>query len=124
MPAGIGLVEPFTEPESGFVESLIGAISPLHTHLTDGILHVESDRPVNLTLGQFFDLWQVRLTSQCLGAYCTGAGKRLRVYVNGTQVMGDPRTVRLRHHDQIAVIFGPPGVPANVPSSYVFPPGF
>src|SRR5581483_12030445 len=41
-------------------------ITELHTHEPDGIIHVES--PVNrkFTLGEFFDVWGLRFTKDCL----------------------------------------------------------
>jgi hypothetical protein len=123
IPAGIGITEPFTAP-NGDVLSAIDIVAPVHTHRNDGVLHIENDgQPLIMTLGQFFDIWQVRLTGDCLGAYCAGDGRTLRVYVNGDLVSGDPRDVILRPAEQIAVVYGPPGVPAEVPASYEFPPG-
>jgi hypothetical protein len=123
VPAGIGIVEPVEFAPGEGLESAIGALSPLHTHFDDGILHVEADTgPFTLTLGQVFDEWQVRLTSSCLGSYCTGGGSSLRVYVNGTQVSGDPRAVVLSNCAEIAVVFGPAGVPASPPSSFAWDP--
>jgi hypothetical protein len=114
VPAGIGLGEP-VDQGGGFFESMVGVFSPLHTHTADGIVHVEADSPpLDLTLGQFFDEWQVRLTPQCLGGYCNGAGKTLRAYVNGTQV-ADPRSIPMTDHADIVLVYGLPGVPATLP---------
>jgi hypothetical protein len=99
-------------------------LSPLHTHDTTGIIHVESPTQRDFTLGQFFDVWGVRFTSNCIGAECAGAGKALRVYVDGLLVSGDPRQVKLIAHAEIVVAFGTAGqIPQPVPSSYSFPFG-
>jgi hypothetical protein len=45
------------------------------------------------------------------------------VYVNESLVPGDPRDVVIRPRHEIAVVFGPPGVPGSIPSSYDLPPG-
>jgi hypothetical protein len=122
VPGGVGIAEPVLTP-SGDLESAIGAISPLHTHQADGILHVEADSsPLVQTLGQFFDEWQVRLTTSCLGSYCNGSGSTLRVYLDGALASGDPASIVLSPGREIAVVYGPPGVPATVPSSYPWPP--
>lgn len=121
VPAGIGLVEPVPRPDGG-VESALDGAAPLHTHTSDGIVHVEADRTSpDLTLGRFFDLWQVRLTADCLGSLCSNGDSTLRVYVNGELAVGDPRTIPFGDHDEVAVVFGLPGVPATMPSSYDFP---
>src|SRR6185503_4218075 len=70
-------------------------ISPLHTHDTLGVIHIESATLDKFTLGQFFDVWGVRFTGRCVGGYCNRAGDSLRVTVNGARVPGDPRSVVL-----------------------------
>jgi hypothetical protein len=42
----------------------------------------------------------------CLGGYCAGGGRRLRVYVNGTLAQGDPTSRVLEPHQEILVTFG------------------
>jgi hypothetical protein len=130
IPAGVGLAEPHNggpcphgAPPQGDCATrtfFVGQVanSPLHTHTTSGIIHVESDRPGTFTLGQFFDEWGVRFGASCLGGYCTGAGKQLRVYVDGRPVPGDPRRIVLSNHLEIAVVFGGPGAFGSVPSTY------
>jgi hypothetical protein len=93
------------------------ANSPIHTHSTSGLIHIESDRPGSFTLGQFFDEWGVRLTSTCVGGYCTGAGKQLRVYVDGKRV-ANPRAVVLRNRQEIAIVYGTQAAFRSVPSAY------
>ncbi len=134
IPAGVGFAEPVdngrgTCPRtpgirsggdcaSGHLFTARVANSPLHTHSTSGIIHVESDRAVTFTVGQFFDEWGVRFDSSCLGGYCTGEGKELRVYVNGKRVFRDPRSIVLGNRQEIAVVFGGPGDFGAVPSTY------
>ena len=133
IPAGVGQAEPVDDgpgpcprppahlsgdcaPGHFFAPKV--AISPLHPHTTSGIIHIESDRPGTFTLGQFFDEWGVRFDSSCLGGYCRGGGKELRVYVDGRRVPGDPRKLVLGDHQEIAVVFGGPGAFASVPATY------
>ena len=87
-------------------ESFFGQVanSPLHTHSSSGLIHIESDRRHRFTLGEFFDEWGVRLDARCLGGYC-GSGK-LRVFVDGRRRSGDPRRIVLGNHQEIAVVFG------------------
>jgi hypothetical protein len=92
------------------------ASSPLHTHDASGIIHVEASTQGPFTLGQFFDVWGVKLTPDCLDSMCEGG---VRVYVDGHQAAGDPRQIRLVNHQEIAVVYGTP--PATIPSSYRFP---
>ena len=98
-------------------------ISPLHTHDRTGIIHVESDKVQDFTLGQFFDVWGVRLTKDCLGGYCAKGSETLRVFSNGKPVTGDPRRLVLTAHQEIAIVYGPEKSSVAVPSSYKFDEG-
>jgi len=95
VPANIGL-----NPDAG-------AISPLHTHDVDGLIHTESDDPTFApNLGTLFDVWGLQLTGDCIGAYCAQGDKDLQVFVNGDEVMGDPREIPLNDLELIVVTYG------------------
>jgi hypothetical protein len=134
IPAGIGQAEPVDRgpgpcpplPEARAIGDCAPgryftagvAASQLQTHTSSGILHLQTERAADLGLGQFFDEWGVRLDARCLGAYCAGGGKELRVYVNGRRRHGDPRGVVLRDGLEIAVVFGGPAAFRSVPKRY------
>ena len=112
VPAGIGI------NEAG------GFISPIHTHDDTAIIHVESPTMQTFTLGQFFDIWGVRFTDQCIGGYCSQGDKTLKVFVNGHLFNGDPRQIDLQQHQEIVVTYGSSKDLVNlIPSTYVFPAG-
>ena len=112
VPAGIG------------IDAAERFISPLHTHDAGGVIHVESPTVRVFTLGQLFGVWGVRFTRACLGGYCVAGPRRLRVYVDGALVPGDPRRLLLDAHQEIVVAFGTRAqLPRPIPSSYDFPPG-
>lgn len=113
IPAGIGIDE-----SAGF-------ISPVHTHDTTGIIHVESNTVRDFTLGEFFDIWGVRFTKDALGGYATSATSTLAVYANGSLVPGDPRNLVLAAHQEILIEYGTSKeMLKTVPASYAFPPGY
>jgi len=113
VPAQIGIV---TSPQVVF--------SPLHTHDTSGIIHVESPTVRSFTLGELFDVWGVRFTPTCIGGYCAQGDRTLRVYVDGQLATGDPTTLELFAHEEIVVTYGTKAeLPNPIPSSYTFPPG-
>ena len=130
VPPGIGLAEPVndgpckpptpsvSECSSGDYFTAFVANSPLHTHSTSGIIHIEADRRGRFTLGQFFDEWGVRFTQTCLGSYCAGRGKELAVFVDGHHANGPLRTVVLGNRQEIAVVFDSRGNFRSVPSTY------
>jgi hypothetical protein len=108
VPAGIGI------NEGSF-------ISPIHTHDTSGVIHVESPTREDFTLGQVVAIWGVRFTATRLGGYISTASHPIRFYVGGKPVTSDPHKIVLRAHQDIAVVVGKP--PKHVPSSYSFPEG-
>jgi len=91
-------------------------ISPLHTHDDSGVIHTEFRTRVLNTLGQFFAEWGVRLDRKCVGGYCRPAS--ITFYVNGKRFAGDPATIGLSDHKEIAIVIGTP--PARIPASYNF----
>jgi hypothetical protein len=92
----------------------------LHTHTSDGVIHVESPTHATFTLGQFFDIWGQPLSRTHVASARADAGHRLRAYVNGRLYRGDPRTISLTPHAQITLEVGPPWV---TPPSFTFPQG-
>ncbi len=112
--------KPVTVPSGIGINPIARFISPLHTHDVSGVMHVESDVKRDFTLGQFFDVWGVRFSKSCIGAYCAKGADTLRVFANGKPVSGDPRNLVLRDHQEIAVVYGPATAKVSVPSSYHF----
>ena len=99
-------------------------ISPIHVHDTSGVIHIESPYMASFTLGEFFDVWGVRLTSTALGGYTTDATHTLKVYVNGQLSEGDPRLLTLVAHQEIVVVYGTDAqAPQTIPTTYNFPLG-
>jgi hypothetical protein len=92
-------------------------LTELHTHDATGVVHIESQKQAQFTLGQFFAEWGVFLNSRCIGAYCNG----LQWYVDGKRQTGNPQDLLLKAHQEIAIVVGK--APKKVPSSYKFPPG-
>lgn len=116
--------EPVAVPANIGVDATSGAMSFLHTHTPDGIVHIEAGRPGQpFTLGQLFTQWNVRLSATQVGALKTTDGNRLTLYVNGKKVAGDPARHRLAARQQIALAYGPADRQVDVPGSYDFAPG-
>jgi hypothetical protein len=74
----------------------------LHSHDTDGIVHVESPNQHTYTLGNWFDIW-----GQPLGTAQVGGDKGTVIaYVNGQRYTGDPRDIPLTAHAVIQLDVG------------------
>lgn len=94
-------------------------ISPLHSHDTTGVIHIESPvKDATFTLGQFFTEWQLSLSADHIGGLATDDSHHLKAYVNGKLRTGDPTGIVLAAHDEIAIVYGTDAQQANVPSSY------
>jgi hypothetical protein len=92
-------------------------LTELHVHDNSGVIHVESPKQQDFTLGQLFGEWAVKLTTNCVGSFCG----HVKWWVNGEQLSGDPAALILRPHQEIVIAAGPP--PLVVPKSYKFPQG-
>ncbi|NEW27209.1 hypothetical protein [Nocardia cyriacigeorgica] len=112
-----------TVPASVGIDEARKMGSPLHTHDTSGIVHIESGEDIPFTLGQFFTEWGQPLTSDRVGPIQLTPLETVQLYVNGTRYEGDPAAYRFVHHDQVALVVGTRWMTPAVPSSYEFPPG-
>ena len=126
VPAGIGI--DITDPAVHTTPSDLGptyggidppcaqpCISPLHTHDPTGVLHTESAVDDPNSLGQFFTEWDVALTPECVGGYCSSDAS-IQVFVNGEVFSGDPADIELADQLEIAIVIGSP--PEEIPSEF------
>jgi hypothetical protein len=111
LPAGIGITNPRLLEK--FSNGHFYDVGPydclywLHTHVADGIIHVESPGQRNFSLGQFFDIW-----NQPLGPNQVGPAKgRVVVFENGKRLDGNPRRAPLLAHANIQIDVGSPIIP-------------
>jgi hypothetical protein len=118
VPFGIGIAPPLSVQPSarGPFAASGGGFSWLHTHASDGIIHVESPVQRTFTLGNLFDVW-----GQPLGPGRVGpAAGPVTVFFDGRRYLGDPRAVPLLAHAQIQLDVGRPLVG---PEAISFPQG-
>ena len=110
LPAGIGITKPYlTEHISSgtFLDvGIYDCLYWLHTHVADGIIHVEAPSKQTFTLGQFFDVWRQPLSSSRVGP----AHGKVTVYSNGHLVTGNPRDVVLPPGGDLQIDVGTPVV--------------
>ncbi|MCU1677101.1 MAG: hypothetical protein JWM93_1859 [Frankiales bacterium] len=97
VPAGIGIETDSSGKTTG--------LSPLHTHDSRGIIHVESAVHADYTLGQVFKEWAVPLTDTCVGTLCSDATHDVLFYVNGEKFTGDPNMITLADKQDITVAY-------------------
>ena len=108
---------------NGTAEPVAGSIgrqdqryfSPLHTHATSGMIHIEAPTDDRLNLEMLFTEWGVRLTESCIGGYCQPAVP-IAAYVNGERVSGPLPGIVLRKGQEIAIVIG--DAPATIPKRW------
>ena len=110
LPAGVGITSPALVEHyrtGAFYDvGLSDCLYWLHTHVADGIIHVEAPRRGSFTLGEFFDVWNQPLSAQRVGP----ARGAVVVFENGRRWRGDPRATPLRDHANIQIDVGSPVV--------------
>lgn len=108
VPGGVGITKPYlTEHLSSgtFIDvGIYDCLYWLHTHVADGIIHVESPTKQSFTLGQFFDVWRQPLSSNQVGP----AHGKVVVYSNGRLMTGNPRNVLLPPGGDLQIDVGSP----------------
>src|SRR6478735_2447013 len=115
--------QPVPVPANIGIDTVRGAISPLHTHDTSGVIHIESPVKRQFSLGQFFSEWGVSLSADNIGGLRATDGNSVRVFVNGAPRSGNPAAIMFNQHDEIALLYGTPKPGETIPPTYVFPPG-
>jgi len=79
----------------------------LHTHVADGIIHVESPVVRPFHLGDFFNVWGQPLSTTRIGPLKVPK-RKLRIYVDGRPYAGDPRKIELTQQADIVLEAGSP----------------
>ena len=104
-------------PGTGIVNSA-NCLYPLHVH--DGepnVIHNETNQQnVSFTLGQFFDIWGVKLSGSQVGAYQVDSSHTLVIKLidkNGavTTYTGNPHNLQLGDEETIYLLYNSPNVP-------------
>lgn len=108
LPAGIGIPGSVTEQTSqGPVAAGGRCIYWLHTHTSDGIIHIESPTRRVYTLGNFFDEWHQPLSA----ARVAGVHGAVTAFVNGRLWKHSLRDIPLLPHGLIQLNIGSPAAP-------------
>ena len=95
--------------------------SPLHTHDSSGIIHVESATRRSFDLGEFIGVWGVRLSDSCLGGYCVGGKDKLQAFVDGKRWTDRLQDIQLKDREVIVLAFGTKDeLPKPIPSKFSF----
>lgn len=86
----------------------------MHTHDTSGVIHIESPKSREFTVGQFLSIWKTSGDFPVSGAVP-------KIFVNGQAMNTNLDDTRIKEHDEIAIVYGNP--PSVVPPYYQFKEG-
>ena len=87
----------------------------LHTHTPDGIIHIESPKEREFTVGEFLDI--LKSTSKISSI----PDNEPIIFINGNLVSTKLNDTAMNAHDEIVLVYG--NVPQNMPTFYQFPEG-
>src|SRR5205807_1709888 len=108
LPGGIGLIRPHANPTSyGPVYGATHCYYWLHTHASDGVIHVESPTLRLYTLGEFFDEWGQPLSSDQVAS----AKGKVTAFINDQAWTKSPRSLPLLPHAVIQLDVASPVIP-------------
>ena len=108
LPGGVGIPgSQAQQTNQGPIASGGSCIYWLHTHTTDGVIHIESPTKAIYTLGNFFDEWHQPLT----GTKVAGLSGKVTAFVNGKPWKKSPRDIQLLPHADIQLEIGEPSPP-------------
>jgi hypothetical protein len=108
LPAGVGIPGSVAEQTPEGPIAINGhCYYWLHTHTSDGVIHVESPTQRVYTLGNFFDEWHQPLSATRVG---TLKGK-ITAFMNGKPWTKSPRDIPLIPHADIQLEIGSPAPP-------------
>ncbi len=81
---------------------------PIHTHETDGVIHMEFSGLVkedNLRLSRFFEIWGKKFSKDCIFDKCLASDSQLKMLVNG-ELNSEFENYIMQDRDKIEIIFG------------------
>jgi hypothetical protein len=111
-----GLLAPLAA-DIGLVPSK-GIESSMHTHDGTGIIHMEAPHPFSYTLGDFFQVWGVKLGPAQVGGLHGLGGDHLHFFVNG-KPLSNPAAYVLHKEDNVVIGYGPESSFPHNPSTYL-----
>lgn len=84
----------------------------LHTHTPDGVIHMESPKEREFTVGQFLDIWKSTNNISSI------PNNEPIIFTNGNLASTKLNNTVMNAHDEIVLVYG--DVPQNMPTFYQF----
>ncbi len=81
----------------------------LHTHTSDGVIHIEAPNGLSITLKNFLDIWGERFPQLNYPSQLSDPAG-WQTYVNGKPYTGNFQTIPLQSHTLITLAYNSPGI--------------
>ena len=101
--------KPVTIPAQVGIVSDSSCLYWLHTHTSDGVIHIEAPNGFSITLKNFLDIWGKRFPQLNYPSQLSDPSG-WQVYVNGKPYTGNFQTIPLQSHTLITLAYNSPGV--------------
>ena len=101
--------KPVTIPAQVGIVSDSSCLYWLHTHTSDGVIHIEAPNGFSITLRNFLDIWGKRFPQLNYPSQLSDPSG-WQVYVNGKPYTGNFQTIPLQSHTLITLAYNSPGV--------------
>ncbi len=112
--------QPVSIPQGVGISSDQSCLYWLHTHTSDGVIHIEAPKKVSPTLGDFLDIWGQGFSQLGFHNQLASSADWV-VYVNGKQVTSDFNHLVLQPHQVITIAYNSPGITPD--TSFNWPQG-
>jgi hypothetical protein len=112
--------KPVTIPQGVGIASDQSCYYWLHTHATDGVIHIEFPRHGTPTLGNFLDVWGQSFNSMGFQNELASS-QGWTIYVNGKQVNENFNQLVLQPHQVITIAYNSPNITPD--TSFNWPSG-
>ena len=86
---------------------MAGQEFPLHTHTSDGVIHMEFGglvRKSDLKIGKFFQIWGKKFSKDCIFDKCQGSEGKVKMLVNNEENF-EFENYQMKDNDKIEIIY-------------------
>lgn len=95
-------------------------LHPMHTHDGTGIIHIESPRRRDFTIGQFFQIWEQAYSSTKFMDTPLGADRQFKLFADGKEITTGPATA-MKDQVSYVIMVGKVGETLTPPPNFEFP---
>ena len=112
--------EEMVVPANIGIDPIENCMSSVHTHATDGIIHVEAPVEKDFSLGDFFYNWDKPFDSTQVLSYKVDEKHGLKMYVDGKESMLFEKLTLEAHQSIVIDYYNLEEGPGTIPENHIF----